>query len=282
MYKKRIWFYSFLIVLTFSGCELFNLNNEKNGLSPQELQAQLVNKTWELRTVLEDGYGIYAPELDSMYTLQFSDDGQFSGHEICNDCGGEYHINDNSNLVIEGMACAEMACSGFQESVPFTNILVDQAHSIKIQDEQLTISVENDSMDQTYLFSEYGSLKEVIMARPQNTSDFDFSEWPNSNHFSIEAEVSGDSIHVDVGYSGCDIHELNLVAYNYFSGTEPAQAKAFVSHTAEGCRAALGASETFSLVPLKEAYQESISSSGSIQLIIGENGAETDTVLYRF
>ncbi|HBQ58615.1 MAG TPA: hypothetical protein DD671_03060, partial [Balneolaceae bacterium] len=200
MYKKSIWFYSFLIVMTFTGCDLFNLNNEKNGLSPQELQDQLVDKTWELRTVLEDGYGIYAPEMDSMYTLQFSDDGHFSGHEICNHCGGEYHINDNSNLVIEGMSCTEMACNRYQHSTPFSSALNGEALPATIRDGKLLITVGESSSQKVYQFAEYETSKEVILARPQSTVDFDFSAWPNNNHFSLDAEVSGDSIHVGVGY----------------------------------------------------------------------------------
>ncbi|MAO66607.1 MAG: hypothetical protein CL666_16570 [Balneola sp.] len=284
MYKKRIWFYSFLIVMTFSGCDLFNLNNEKKGLNPQELQDQLVDKTWELRTVLEDGYGVYAPGLDSMYTIHFSDDGQFSGHEICNHCGGEYHINDNSNLVIEGMSCTEMACYGFQD-VPFTNVLTDQEHPATIRDDKLFISVKNDSMNQTYQFSEYGTIKDVILAKPTSKSEFDFSAWPIGYSHHLETSLSGDSLTIELGYSGCGPHELNLVFYDYFEGSNPTNAHAFVSHREELCDAVFESTETFSLLPLKKAYQDTENPSQSLQLIIGDNdhnSPKPDTLLYTF
>lgn len=85
--------------LLFYGCDIGNADSDKNDLSAKELKAELIDKVWELRTVEAGGYGIYAPEEDSMYTLRFFEDGSFEGNDCCNKCGGEYRIDDDKNLV---------------------------------------------------------------------------------------------------------------------------------------------------------------------------------------
>jgi len=266
-----------LIFITFSGCQLFDTDGN---ISPDDVKANLVDKTWELQTVLKDGYGIYAPERDSMYVFQFNADGKLSGHDICNSCGGDYSINKDGELVFNDIFCTEIACQGFQHSIPFSTAFSAESHKVTFEDNKLQITVPDNSTERIYQFAEYGSTKEAIMAETEPS--FNFTEWPNEGYHYLSTSLSDDLLSVDISYSGCGPHELNLVFYSYFKESSPPIAHAFIAHTNESCDAVFRATETFSLEPLKKAYQELYSPGSSIKIIIGDNGPDPDTLLYTF
>ncbi len=231
-----------------------------------ELKASLINKNWELRSIEKDGYGIYAPETDSTYTLRFAEDGSFIGKELCNTCGGAYKIVAPNHLQFSDYSCTEMACHGFQHTINFGGALIETPKPFYFKDDRLFITVqENDETAKRFKFAESHKMKDVIMA---DQKEFERADWPNSSHHMLEAEINGDSLWVKVGFSGCGPHDLNVVFYNYFMESYPVQAYAIVAHKNEACRAVFQSEETFDLSPLKEEYQQYYSDEGTIRLSI--------------
>lgn len=277
MKKCTNCFLSLLLILLLPGCSF--ISSDDSG-SSDALAKKLVDKTWELRSVQENGYGIYAPLRDSMYTITFHSDSSFSAFDICNYCGGSYQIDNNELISFNGFFCTEIACQGYQNSIQFSSLLAGNTFPIQIKNNNLNITVhEEQDLVRQYVFAEYSSIKETIIA---NTVTFDTDEWPSGYHNVLESEIIADTLTLRIGYSGCGPHELNLVFYNYFMESLPVQAYAMISHPEEPCDAYFETEENFDLTPLKKEFQESYGEEGVIDISIFRRDTKEVTLRYSF
>lgn len=266
--------------LLFPGCELGNAGAEPDEKTAEELKAELIDKDWELRTVETGEYATFVPEEDTMYTLTFFADGTFKGKKLCNQCGGEYEIDHSKNLVFTDFSCTEIACFGYQKEIDFRNTLVERNHSFHFEDNRLFINVNGGEEEAEFFkFAESSSLKDVVLANPEN---FNRSDWPGSYYSLEEAEITGDSLWVKVYYSGCGPHDLNVVFYNYFLESYPVQAHAIVAHKNEDCRAAFTSGEMFDLMLLKKEYQKVYGEKGTIDISVRQQDSTLRQLRYSF
>ncbi|SMO47498.1 META domain-containing protein [Gracilimonas mengyeensis] len=279
--KIHLLFFFGLILSTLivtTACDSVSTTNPK---TPEELKAALINKNWELRSVEENGYGVYAPESDSMYTLNFSAGGGVGGRILCNSCGGNYSISPPNRLFISGYFCTEIACQSPRHPLDFSEAVINQSNPFYFDDNRLFITVGKEGQStREFRFAPKHATKEVIMARQE---DFDRSEWPDGMYQLDEANIAGDSLYIKITYSGCGPHDLNLVFNNYFMESLPVQAYAIITHKNEACRAVFRSEETFDLTPLKKEYRKGYGNGeGTIDISIRQNG-ETETKLrYEF
>lgn len=273
----RTYFLSLLPIILLPGCSF--VSSDDSG-SSSKLTEKLIGKTWELRSVKENGYGIYATERDSMYSITFHSDSGFSAFDICNNCGGSYQIDNNEIISFEGFFCTEIACSGYQNAIPFSSLLAGNTYPISIQNEELHITVDEDNgAERDYVFAEYSSIKKAIMANP---TTFNKDDWPSGYHNVLESDIIDDTLHLRIGYSGCGTHELNLVFYNYFMESYPVQAYAMISHPEEPCDAYFESKESIDLIPLKNEYQVYYSEEGVIDISIFRQYTKEIMLRYNF
>ena len=102
-------------------------------------------------------------------------------------------------------------------------------------------------------------------------------DWEMNSYNLVSAYINGDTLFTRVVYGGgCEVHEIKLVAWNYFLESYPVQAKLLISHDSHGdaCEALIRQENIFNLSLLKHEYQTAYrSSSGTIILdILGSNG----------
>lgn len=280
---------TFLILLFFAGLLISSCGDslvypypdEWNDKTPEEIKEELTDKNWQLRSIQRDGYSIYAPENDSMYTIRFADDGTIGANDVCNQCGGEYEITPSKQLMLESIFCTEAACNQFPQKMPFTSVLAGKELPFYMQDNYLYVSLKNDGESKLYVFADADEVpvKKVVMANPTN---FDQANWLDGSFHHLEAEIINDTLSIDLGYSGCGPHDLNLVFYNYFMESYPVQAYAFIAHKNEGCRAVFRSQEKFDLTPLKKEYQTSYGKEGIISISIIRDGEAQETLQYSF
>lgn len=266
-----------VLLILLSGCSIFSSDN---GDSSDEIKKALVDKTWELRSVQENGYDVYAPAIDSMYTISFTSDSTFSAYDICNVCGGGYHLEGDELISFGSFICTEIACPNYPNSIPFSSLLGGNTFPITFQNDEMHITVdEDDDIIRDYVFEEYASSKKAIIADP---ATFDMDEWPSGLFGIIDAEIEGDTLNLRIGYSGCGLHEMNLVLYNYFMESHPVQAFATISHPEEPCDAYFETEERYDLTPLKEEYQKSYGEEGEIDISIIQDGNKEVSLRYQF
>ncbi|MEX0720478.1 MAG: META domain-containing protein [Balneolaceae bacterium] len=266
----------------FFGCDVEDANLDDK-VPVEEIKANLTASKWELRSVEEEGYGIFAPENDTMYTINFFDDGSLEGKDACNRCEGNYEIDSSGKLIINEMACTEMACHGFQHTISYAYSLHGE-NSFSFEDEQLYITLndeENESHTFRFADAESDSPKKVIMAHLDN---FIRSNWADGGYHKLEADINKDTLSVELSYSGCGIHDLNIIFYNYFMESFPVQAYAVVAHKNEACRAVFSSKERFDLTPLKKEYQRYYGDSEEdvIDISIWEDGKTLYQIRYAF
>jgi heat shock protein HslJ len=265
------------LLLLLTGC---SFTSSDNGDSSDEIKKALVDKNWELRSVQENGYDVYAPPIDSMYTITFYKDSTINAFEICNVCNGSYRIENNELITFDGFICTAMGCPYFPNSISYTRLLGGKTFPISTQNDELHITVDEDNdIKRNYVFAEYHSTKKALMANP-NT--YDPEEWPSGLFGIIDSEITADTLNLRIGYSGCGLHEMNLLFYNYFMESLPVQAYATISHPEEPCDAYFETEEHYDLTPLKKEYQSSYGEEGEIDISIIQNGNKEVSLRYSF
>lgn len=281
-----LFFFAIVSGLLFSECSSSpdfgsgQIDDGTNGQSPQELRAELTQKSWELRTVNVGEHAIYIPENDSMYSLNFFQNGNVEGMDLCNECTGSYVIEVQNTITLRfpDFSCTEMACQGYQGAIDFSETLNGLSNTFHFENGRLYIDVnpENEFPERFKFEDKNASAKEVVLADPAN---FERSDWPDGDYHSLEAVINRDTLSINLGYSGCAPHDLNLVFSDYFLESDQVQAYAVVAHKKEECRAAFITEENFDLTPLKEQYQEAYNEFlGNIEIII-QKGDETQQKL---
>lgn len=265
------------LLLLLTGCSFISSDDGDNS---DKVLIDLIGKTWELRSVQENGYDVYAPAIDSMYTITFYSDSTISAFEICNICNGSYRIENNELISFDGFICTEIACPYFPNSISYIRLLGGNTFPISIQNEELHITVDNEESDERdYVFAEYHSTKKTLMANP---TTYKPEDWPSGLFGIIDSEIKDDTLSLRIGYSGCGLHEMNLVFYNYFMESLPVQAYATISHPEEPCDAYFETEERYDLTPLKKEYQSSYGEEGEIDISIIQTGNKEVSFSYQF
>jgi len=102
-----------------------------------------------------------------------------------------------------------------------------------------------------------------------------------------DVSISGDIINLDIGYSGCVGHEFELFAPVFFMESNPLQTNISLYHKSSYDMCPQFSRETiaFSLLPLKEQYQEYYEDQGSVILnifVLGDSTKFDQQPLYEF
>ncbi|UCF18588.1 MAG: hypothetical protein JSU87_11645 [Gemmatimonadota bacterium] len=105
--------------------------------------------------------------------------------------------------------------------------------------------------------------------------DFDSQPdaWPRDPLVLSDYSLSGHILHLAVEYGGgCEVHELDLVAWGGWLESFPVQVNVLLTHEGndDPCDAVIHEDKHFDLTPLREAYGESygVAASGSTALIL--------------
>lgn len=111
-------------------------------------------------------------------------------------------------------------------------------------------------------------------------------DWKMNSYNLVSVYINGDTLFTKMLFGGgCEIHEIKLVAWNYFLESYPVKAKLLISHDSHGdaCKALITQVNKFDLSLLKYEYQTAYSSSSGIILldILLSNG-QSRTLQYTF
>lgn len=240
----------------------------------------ITDKTWQLRYVSEDGLGIGAPYVDSLFTLQLSEEGSIGVKDHCNTCGGAYEI-DESKISFKDMFCTLVACSPTKLGIQLASEL-NNVTDYQFVGSELQLSYNSDGVIRTLHFANADAEepKKVILARNNTSRDED---WENGTYNTEFISITDDILTLKLGYSGCDIKDANMVFSNYFLESNPVQAHAFLPQPDQACLAYFEKEYQFDLSPLKKAFNEAYpGTEGIIDISIRENDETLERFLYEF
>lgn len=130
-------------------------------------------------------------------------------------------------------------------------------------------------------YFEADSTSSIILANGTKPDD-----WKMNSYSLTSAYIIGDTLFTRIIYGGgCEIHEIKLVAWNFFLESYPVKAKLLISHDSHGdlCKALITQYNKFDLSLLKYEYQSTYSSSSGIIIldILLSNG-QSRTLQYTF
>ena len=230
---------------------------------------------WQLRYISEDGLGVTAPAIDTTYTITFTADGGFSVKDDCNACGGDFDLKDGT-IEIEGPVCTLRACATPPPAINFGAELT-QVTMVDMIDDELVLSYNTNGTKRALHFRNGSDShpEKVIMA---DTESFKRSNWAEGGYVISEDSLSGDTLFLTIGYSGCGPNEFDMVFYNYFKESNPVQADAILPNVAEACEAYFETTHQFDLTPLRKAYGDH----GTIIINFPEPFSGVSSVLYEF
>lgn len=268
---KNVTLYIFFVILSVSACDNSSIENAAD-------LSEISSIEWQLHYISEDGFGVTAPPMDSLYTITFSEEG-ISIRDHCNVCGGEVSLNDGE-IEITGLLCTLAACSYIQPAINFSNEITN-VKIAQLVDGELQLTYKKNGKNRTFHFTNPSntSLEKVIMAGEES---FDRDNWANGPYSVADASIEDDILTLTVGYSGCSPHQFDMVFTNYFLESNPVQANAILPNISEACRAFFQTTHSFDLAPLKKSYQESYGKSGSINIRFSEDYQETFYIEYEF
>lgn len=100
----RKWSGLLMVALVLAGCQLLGLDgNDRFSLSGTAWEMVRVEVNGEVAETVEKGD----------YLIQFLEDGNVSGTDLCNSCGGTYQVGGDDQLSISA-GCTEIACPRMQ------------------------------------------------------------------------------------------------------------------------------------------------------------------------
>lgn len=240
----------------------------------------ITDKTWQLRYVSEDGLGIGAPYVDSLFTLQLSEEGSIGLKDHCNACGGAYEI-DNSKISFKDMFCTLAVCNPTKIGIQLAGEL-EKVTDYKFVESELQLSYDSDGVVRTLHFADAAAAepKKVILAGNNTSRDEDWENGPYNAEF---ININNDILTLKLGYSGCDIKDANMVFGNYFLESNPVQAHAFLPQPDQACLAYFEKEYQFDLGPLKKAFNDAYpETEGIIYISIREDDETLEQFRYEF
>ena len=236
---------------------------------------QFAEIEWQLRYISEDGLGVTAPAVDTTYTITFTTDGGFSVKDDCNACGGDFDLKDGT-IEFDGPVCTLRACNTPPPPISFATELANIT-MVDMIDGELVLSYNTNGNRRALHFRNASDSRpeKVIMA---DTESFERSDWAGGGYIISEDSLSGDTLFLTIGHSGCGPHEFNMVFYNYFKESNPVQADAILPNIAEACAAFFQVEQEFDLTPLRKAYGDH----GTILINFPEPFSGVSSILYEF
>lgn len=240
----------------------------------------VTDKTWQLRYVSEDGLGIGAPYVDSLFTLQLSEEGSIGISDHCNTCGGAYEI-DEGKISFKDMFCTLAVCNQTKIGIQLASEL-EKVTDYQVVESELQLSYEEDGVLRTLHFADAdaGKPKKAILAGNNTSRDED---WENGAYNAEFISLTNDILTLKLGYSGCNIKDANMVFSNYFLESNPVQAHAFLPQSDQACQAYFEKEYQFDLEPLKNAFNKTYpGTDGIINISIRENGEALEQFSYEF
>jgi len=105
--------------------------------------------------------------------------------------------------------------------------------------------------------------------------------WPNDPFTLLSTDVSGDTLIVEVQYSGgCVEHDFKLVCYGSWMESLPVQVGILLSHNAhdDNCDAVITKTLRFDLTPLRVEYSKFYSPSPDILIMVLRSGMTMDDI----
>ena len=256
-----------------------------NKTSAPELEGvfenEIVNATWQLQYISENGYGVEATPVDSLFSITFLDDNTFLAKDNCNVCNGEYEVDSNLIEIKNNIICSLALCVSTKTNIQFGKEL-KKIETFELVDNELLLGYQKADTTRTLHLKKAtdSSSKKVILT---NREPFDRDLWETGSYQVELVRLAMDSLTLKVAYSGCNVKDLQMVFNTYFLESEPVQAYAFLPLVEQLCTAHFVEEYSFDLSPLKEAYFEGYpGNSGTIAISIRENEKTLEQFLYEF
>lgn len=262
-----------LIIALIAGCGTSNSTDDPS-------LEDLVGVTWELRYISENGFGVEAPPVDTMFSITFNEDGSFSARDNCNLCNGSYELN-GEKIQFSEIGCSLASCVTTRSNIQLAPEL-QKVSMIQIDNEKLFLGYQESGTTRVLHLDDASRVqaKEVIIA---DTEHVDRSAWEDGNYLVDFVDLKDDILTLRISYSGCDISDVNMVFGNYFMESSPVQAYAFLPKVNELCQAHFVKDYSFDLTNLKETYLEGYQDTGgTIDISIRENDETLERFLYNF
>lgn len=266
---------SILLGLLFSTLSCSTSTNQD-----KTFDQDITGKVWQLRYISENGLGVGAPPIDTLFSIRLNENGSFGSNDHCNACGGAYETDENG-ILFSDLICTLAVCPQTKTNIQLANEL-NNVTDYQLVNSELQLSYNSEGVLRTLHFADANDTKpkKAILAG-NNTSRED--DWESGSYDVEFVSLTGDTLTLKLGYSGCDIKDVNMVFSNYFLESIPVQAHAFLPQINQACLAYFEKEYQFDLSPLKNSFNESYQSmEGIIDISIREKGETLERFLYEF
>jgi len=135
-----------IIMYLFLGLAMFFALDCDNTNDTEVEDKEFLNTIWTLTSFEIDGEKINPPE-DQVYTIQFKEDGTFTGQSDCNEIGGKYRIVENNLIEIIQIGTTKIYCGEDSKGNDYTSA-ISESHSFNINNSKMFLSygTENSKM----------------------------------------------------------------------------------------------------------------------------------------
>ena len=263
-----------LFIMAFiAGCETSNSTDDPS-------LEDLIGVTWELRYISENGLGVEAPPVDTMFSITFNEDGSFDAIDNCNLCSGTFGL-DGDNIQFSKIGCTLALCAATKSDIQLASEL-QKVSTIQSENGKLLLGYQESGTTRVLHLDDATRVqaKEVIITDVEN---LDREEWEDGSYQVEFVDLKDDILTLRLAYSGCDISDVNMVFSNAFLESDPVQSYAFLPKVNELCEAYFVKDYSFDLTNLKESYLNGYQDTdGTIDISIRENDETLERFLYNF